>query len=400
MNEKLDKLICKAAEHIDKLGYSRSSRGTHISAWRDFARWCEARGSDVPTDKDAEDFLSERGWPTRGSSHAASKGRAVLRLVAISNDFSFPIRRPPDKPFVPEQFNDLRALYLSNLRARGLSKRTVARVDATVRKALAYLDEIGIEAADDIRPQHILAYVKSLDGLATSTRASDLRRLRAFLLYVENALELDAQLSTLFPVVCSDVDDVLPSVYSAEELASVIAAARKAEGPTAKRDLAFVMLAATTGMRAGDIKGLTIGQVSLSERSVSFSQQKTGKRMVIPLTQECLLVLADYIANERPKSHDDHIFLRSKAPHTPLSSGNTIHHSITRLMEAAGVDTHGRHHGSHSLRHSAAVNILSSGTTYPVLSGILGHECVNTTKRYLRVDVEALRLMCLEVPNA
>lgn len=400
MNKELGRLFDKAVAHIDGLGYSRSSRGTHISAWRDFVQWCDTRGIDRPAEEDAAIFLGERGWPAFGSSHAASKGRAVLRFVSISNSDDFPVRRSPEKPVVPDQFRNLHDRYLESLRDRGLSERTVARVGAVVRGLLTFLDNLEVADAGGIRPHHILAYAESLGHLATSTRAGDLRTLRAFLSYAEDAFGLDGGLSSLFPVVCSDVDDVLPSVYSAEEIAAVIAAARKAEGPTAKRDLAFMMLASVVGMRAGDIKGLTFGQISWSEGSVSFPQQKTGKRMVLPLTEECLLALVDYIANERPASAGEHIFLRSKAPHAPLSEGNSIHCFITAAMDAAGVEARGRHHGSHSLRHSAATNMLSSGATYPVLSGILGHECANTTKRYLRVDVEALRSMCLEVPDA
>lgn len=400
MNKELDKLFDKAVAYIDGLGYSRSSRGTHVSAWRDFLQWCDARGIAKPSEEDAGAFLAERGWPAFGSCHAASKGRAVLRFVSISKGDGISARRRPEKPLVPDQFRGLHDGYLESLRGRGLAERTVARVGATVRGLLAYLDKLGIADAGSILPRHVLAYAESLNGHATSTRAGDLRRMRAFLSYAEGEIGLDGRLSALFPVICSDVDDVLPSVYSPGEVAAIIAAARNAEGPTAKRDLAFMMLASVVGMRAGDIKGLTFGQVSWSERSVSFSQQKTGKRMALPLTEECLLALADYIANERPASDDEHIFLRSVAPHVPLSEGYSIHCFITAAMDAAGVEARGRHHGSHSLRHSAATNMLSSGATYPVLSGILGHECANTTKRYLRVDVEALRPMCLEVPDA
>lgn len=400
MSNGVRNLVDKGIAHIDGLGYSRSSRNTCISAWRDFAQWCETKGVEAPSDEDAEAFLEERGWPTAGACHAASKGRAILRLIMISNGEAIPIRQTSGKPFIPEQFQGLHDCYLESLRARGLNERTVSRIGSTIRGLLAYLDECGVSDTCEISPDHVLSYAEGLSSLATSTRASDLRRLRAFLSYAVGSFGLDERLASLFPAVCSDVDDVLPSVYSAEEIAAVIAAARRAEGSTAKRDLAFIMLASVAGMRAGDIKGLTIGQVSWDEGVVRFSQQKTGKRMVLPVTEECLLALADYIANERPASLDDHVFLRAAAPYVPLSKGYAIHQSITSLMGAAGVEARGRHHGSHSLRHSAATNMLASGVSYPVLSGVLGHECANTTKRYLRVDVEALRAMCLEVPDA
>ena len=66
----------------------------------------------------------------------------------------------------------------------------------------------------------------------------------------------------------------------------------------------------------------------------------------------------------------------------------------------AGVEPAGRHHGMHSLRHSAATNMLAGDVPYPVISGVLGHSNANTTRKYLAVDVERLRAMSLEVPRA
>ena len=44
--------------------------------------------------------------------------------------------------------------------------------------------------------------------------------------------------------------------------------------------------------------------------------------------------------------------------------------------------------------------MLLSGTPYPAVTGVLGHENSNTTKLYLRMDVALLRPLCLEVPHA
>ena len=70
-----------------------------------------------------------------------------------------------------------------------------------------------------------------------------------------------------------------------------------------------------------------------------------------------------------------------------------------RALADAGVETAGKHRGMHSLRHSAATNMLSGGTPYPTISSVLGHSSVNVTKRYLSIDVESLRPLALEVPT-
>lgn len=72
---------------------------------------------------------------------------------------------------------------------------------------------------------------------------------------------------------------------------------------------------------------------------------------------------------------------------------------VEKAYADAGVDVDGKHHGMHSLRHSAATNMLSGGTGYPVISAVLGHSSVNVTRRYLSIDVESLRQIALEVPG-
>jgi site-specific recombinase XerD len=45
----------------------------------------------------------------------------------------------------------------------------------------------------------------------------------------------------------------------------------------------------------------------------------------------------------------------------------------------------------HSLRHSAAIHLLRSGVDISTIAHWLGHASLNTTNRYLTVDLEAKR---------
>lgn len=59
----------------------------------------------------------------------------------------------------------------------------------------------------------------------------------------------------------------------------------------------------------------------------------------------------------------------------------------------------GRRHGPHALRHSLAATMLADATSYPAVGAVLGHAGIESTKSYLRVDVERLRALALEVPD-
>lgn len=65
----------------------------------------------------------------------------------------------------------------------------------------------------------------------------------------------------------------------------------------------------------------------------------------------------------------------------------------------ADVDISKKKAGAHSLRHSLATNMLKNNTPLPVIKEILGHTNINTTEKYISVDIEGLRRMSLEVPT-
>ena len=67
-------------------------------------------------------------------------------------------------------------------------------------------------------------------------------------------------------------------------------------------------------------------------------------------------------------------------------------------MMRAGIHTTGKRHGPHSLRHSMATGLLEDGTPLPVIAAALGHNSTKNTSRYLRIDIERLRSIALEVP--
>ena len=167
-----------------------------------------------------------------------------------------------------------------------------------------------------------------------------------------------------------------------------------------KRDRAMLLLAAVLGLRAGDIRALRLGDIDWRAHEVSFTQSKTNRPVRLPLPDEIMLAVADYLRCERPDSVDDHVFLRHRAPHGHFEgASNSFHYVATGAFDRAMVNTSGKHHGMHALRHSAATTMLSGGIPYPVISGILGHSNANTTRRYMAVDVEALRRLSLEVPR-
>jgi integrase len=187
---------------------------------------------------------------------------------------------------------------------------------------------------------------------------------------------------------------ILP-VLSDEDEQRVVHAC--AAGTVSARDAAITLLALTTGLRACDIVGLRLANIDWRGQSLGIVQQKTNNPLRVPLTTLVVAKLADYVLGERPTSGDDHVFLRSVAPHVRLCDHASIHRVITEVFGKAGL-TNVRA-GTQFLRHNAASRMLRAQVPLPTISAVLGHADPESTNQYMSVDQDRLLQCVLEVPE-
>ena len=200
----------------------------------------------------------------------------------------------------------------------------------------------------------------------------------------------------LFPSTKTRRNTEIPSVYAPDEI-SMLLDHLKNHNQNRKRNFAIASLAAVHGFRACDIVAMTFANVDWDSGTVRVVQSKTTKAMdhhLIPLTGNAL---ASYLLDERPDSQDPHVFLKRDGCAMKSISVSSM---IFNAYNQSGIVTKGRKHGSHSLRHSLASNMLASGSGILEASRALGHEDVDTTwKFYAKTDIGNLRLCGLEVPT-
>jgi len=159
----------------------------------------------------------------------------------------------------------------------------------------------------------------------------------------------------------------------------------------------MTLLASRLGLRASDIAHLTFGNIDWENSTITLSQFKTGKKIELPLLVEVGEAIIDYLKYGRKRSESPRIFLYTRAPFTAMTNA-AVAGTLGRTVDASGVDTAGRKHGAHAMRHSLASRFLENQESMPVISDALGHQSTNTTMSYLRIDVESLRKCALYVP--
>ena len=397
--KELQELIQQAREYLKKQGYTILTTANYTSAWNRFARYCKEKEIDEPNKLDAMNFIRHI-YPEamQNKSNAVFHHNAVLRLYDLEENGVFPKCYRTPHYTVPLCYSELCVVYENSLMQRGLNPKTIKSKLISAKKFLTFIADNGITNINGLQQQHVCSYISTIDSETSVAKSAVLFFIRGFMAYIVDNHDADSTLLKLLPVILVNHNESLPSVYSKKEIEKVIGAINEV-GKCALRDRAVLMLALQLGIRAGDIRSLRFDSIDWRLKTITFIQEKGKKSLQLPLPDECFFSLLDYLKNERPKCDNPYVFVRSRAPRQPYSSSNAFHYVISECFKRAGIDTNNKHRGLHSLRHSTAVNMLFNDTPYPVISGILGHSNANTTKRYLRMDVNNLRQMSLEVPN-
>ena len=134
----------------------------------------------------------------------------------------------------------------------------------------------------------------------------------------------------------------------------------------------LVMLAMNTGLRRGELFGLTWDDVNLPGKMLTVRAEtaKSRKARHVPLNAEAMEVL------KRVKKHSDGaglVFANDKGDRF-----GSIKKSWAGLLESAGVDDF----RFHDLRHDFASKLVMAGVDLYTVKELLGHASIEMTQRY------------------
>jgi site-specific recombinase XerD len=159
-----------------------------------------------------------------------------------------------------------------------------------------------------------------------------------------------------------------------------------------KRAYAMMMLGTVLGLRACDVAALKLTNIDWVNSEIRILQSKTGRSVILPLTQDVGEALQDYILNARGESEAKQVFLRLVAPRIPLSSATTVGEAFRDCCKAAGLPATTRFH---TLRRSLGTSMINAGVEVTTAAQVFGDAKYDSMKQYIAVDTEHLKLCAL-----
>jgi site-specific recombinase XerD len=401
----LEELARRALEHLESLGYKPASLRQLKHVWNRLRAFAQERSfPDGISEELVDQFLTLHHVPgiaaERTSYHRLLR-RATSALAAFAVHGTIARRLTVRTPFqIAVPLREAQTQYLTYCAAYLHFRPSTLRVQRQHLDAfLCHLHQQGVVRVAEITPCHLSAFIRARCHLSTSSVALSVKTLRSFLRVGFAQGWLPSDLSKDVPSVHMRPDAKIPSVWTETEVDALLAAVDLAS-PIGKRDRAILLLACRLGMRAGDIRTLTLDAIQWTSSCISFAQQKTGKRVELPMSDEIAEAFIDYLRNGRPATSRREFFLRGHAPFEPFGSNNNLHGIVTRYRRLAGIKrkTNTRR-GLHSLRHTLATRLLARGVPLETIAMVLGHHSLDATRRYTKVDLDALRAAALELPE-
>jgi|AntRauTorcE11898_2_1112593.scaffolds.fasta_scaffold05031_2 site-specific recombinase XerD len=158
------------------------------------------------------------------------------------------------------------------------------------------------------------------------------------------------------------------------------------------RDYAIFLLIYETGLRGGDVINLTLNDIDWKKHLIEINQGKTNQKIIIPLNNEVLNAIADYILNGRPQNDATYLFLQSKAPYQKIYHSGSLGSRLKKYQAIAKIKN--KYFKSvHSLRRGFASELSLKGIALHEISELLGHKSISEDRPYLTYNREQI-LFC------
>lgn len=276
------------------------------------------------------------------------------------------------------------------LQERGLATGTVCGYVAHARRFLTGL--AGLELAALTAPE-VTAEVLAQAGRggAVSTTQNYVAGLRAFLRYCYLEGLVDTDLSEAALAVTGRRRWPLPHGISPAQSRALLACCdrRTALG---RRDYAIILSLLRLGLRRSELAAVALEDLNWRAGEIAICG-KAGRVERLPLPADVGAAIAGYLSRGRPVSPHRELFLRARAPFTPIDAA-TVSSTVRRACRRAGIASM----GAHRLRHTLACQMVAAGVPLIQIGQVLRHQSLQSTAIYARVDLDRLRELAMPWP--
>ena len=279
---------------------------------------------------------------------------------------------------------------------RGLSPKTVGQHDATAAEFLGHVGCTGDLDQLRVLDQHAIEgfIVAKGERLSRESLQHTVAQTRSFLRFLAAKGLAPEGLDRRIDTARVYRGERLPRALSWETVLAFLETIDRST-PMGRRDYAMFLLMATYGLRSCEVVSLTLDDIAWRTGQLSVPRRKVRSPLLLPLTPQVGAAIFAYLRDGRPGLAHREVFLRARAPAGTLKA-TAPGEAFQRRVRHSGLPI--PFEGPHCLRHSLALHLLRRGVSLKVIGDLLGHRSAESTCVYLRLHIEDLREVALDLP--
>lgn len=273
--------------------------------------------------------------------------------------------------------------FLLHLQNQNFSAHTVAGYGEDLQEFVTFCARHGWTKTQDFTLSAVRAFLATLvqHRPARNTILRKIASLRSFAHFLLDQGQLTQNPFKLLPA--PKRERLLPKFLTLQEVDKLLDTAGE-QGRFAVRNKALFELIYSSGLRRSEVTGLKIADVDFFNGVVKVLG-KGNKERFVPVTDEALQAIKEYLAHRANPQPQDALFLNKNG--TPLT-GDGLAYVFKNLAISSGV---ARKVSPHSLRHSFATHLLNSGCDLRSLQEMLGHKTLSATQVYTHVSLDKIK---------
>jgi integrase/recombinase XerD len=264
--------------------------------------------------------------------------------------------------------------YLRHMTRRNRRAKTLYNIWTAIFLFLGMIRNNGKGSITDITKGDVEAFVECEQdrGLKVTTIRVRLVCVYAFLRYL-------VEEETIAPEVIGrkirlQLPERLPRAMDTDDLQKFLSVIDHT------RDRAMIMTLLRTGMRIGELLNTRVIDIHLKERRIEiYEGEKNRTGRVVYLSEDALNALGAW-CEERDPRNEYLFYAQGRKDRMCYSTGR---HRVVKYLEKAGITQKG--YTVHTLRHTFATELLNAGMRLECLQVLMGHNCIEETRRYARL---------------
>ena len=278
--------------------------------------------------------------------------------------------------------------FLKALAGRNFSPKTIRAYGDDLAQFVAWLESVRVDWDQPRRMgrQDVEAFLHHLSGqgLTGVSRARKLAAIRKFFAFLHESGAI--QTNPAAAVRGARREEKEPAILFKEQYKALLY-----EASDDPRDYAIIMTFLQTGIRLSELAGLKLEDVDLENRLLTVRQGKGRKDRQIPLVDEEVKALRNYLHRATELILDDEVlFLAKNGTSLNVSSVKAI---VAKYVKKAGIR---KRVSVHTLRHTFGAHKADKHMSLATLQALMGHKKKETTLKYIHLARTNLRKEMVE----